>query len=251
MHFYNGHPYAHLPSLDLSKIDHVTIVGQGNVAFDCARILLAPIDELRKTDTPEYALAELARSSVKRVDVVGRRGPLQLAGTTKELREMMQLPNVGFAMDPALLAQAEQTLAEYPKQEGARMRSRLLKLMRDGSKAGPDAAKEWSLQFLRSPVSLNASDYVEGTDIAQPVRSVNWEINELVGDASAAMHTKAQGTGQIVTSDTDMVLKSVGYRSVGIPGVPFDDKKGTVRNINGRVTSDEGDAVRILFSALL
>ena len=76
-----------------ADLDHenAAIVGMGNVALDVARILLSPMDELRKTDITSRALALLEKSRIKNVYIVGRRGPLQVAFTIKELREMINL----------------------------------------------------------------------------------------------------------------------------------------------------------------
>jgi adrenodoxin-NADP+ reductase len=233
VHFYNGHPNAAVTDIDLSAVEHVTIIGQGNVAFDCARLLLAPLDALATTDIADRTLAQLSRSRVKRVDVVGRRGPLQLAGTTKELRELLHLPGVAFDVDPLLVAQAETALATRPAE---RARRRLLALMKQGAQS-PGDAKSWALQFLRSPVAFHGS--AEGK-----VTGVDWEVNELAGEDPMA--ARARPTGERVTTATDLVLKSVGYRSVGIPGLPFDDRAGIVRNVNGRVVDGQGQRVRAM-----
>lgn len=76
--WYNGHPRYKNLKLPLDDTDTAVVVGQGNVALDVARILLTPIDELRKTDITEYALDALSKSRVKHVHVVGRRGPVQV-----------------------------------------------------------------------------------------------------------------------------------------------------------------------------
>lgn len=237
VHFYNGHPNASMTEVDLAKCEHVTVIGQGNVAFDCARLLLAPIDELAKTDISERMLAELAQSRVRRVDVVGRRGPLQLAGTTKELRELLSLPGVGFEVDQALLSEGEEMLKTRPAE---RARKRLMGLMRNGAK-DPSEAKSWSLQFLRSPTAFLAKE-----DGEQRVGRIEWAANELVGEEP--MQARARPTGEVVTTETDLVLKSVGYRSVGIPGLPFDESRGIARNENGRVVDEQGQRVRLLLS---
>ncbi len=76
--WYNGHPeYANL-QLDLSRIQSVAICGLGNVAVDCARILLQPPERLASTDIAEHALQQLKNSSVKEVHLIGRRGPVQV-----------------------------------------------------------------------------------------------------------------------------------------------------------------------------
>jgi adrenodoxin-NADP+ reductase len=77
--WYNGLPEYRDLAPDLAAAEHAVIVGQGNVALDVARILLSDVDALRKTDISEHALAELSRSKIKRVQVVGRRGPMQVS----------------------------------------------------------------------------------------------------------------------------------------------------------------------------
>jgi adrenodoxin-NADP+ reductase len=63
---------------DLSLGEEAVVIGQGNVAMDVARILLEDVDILRKTDITDNAIQTLQKSKVKRVRVVGRRGPLQV-----------------------------------------------------------------------------------------------------------------------------------------------------------------------------
>lgn len=252
VNWYNGHPYHAAPLaslLDLSKLEHVTVVGQGNVAMDVARILLKSVDELRETDMPEYALAELSRSKVRRVEIVGRRGPLQLACTTKELREMMTLEGVAFEMDQSLLAGAEAELAVAPGMAQARMRKRAMALLRGGSKTPLlEASKSWSFEFLKSPTS-----FLPSAQDSTAVGTVEYDVNELVAPptelASDPASLRARRTGGKVVTHTDMVLKSVGYRSIGLAGLPFDERTSTIRNEGGRVVNEDGTLVRRLGSA--
>lgn len=76
--WYNGLPECSTLRPDLRNAEEAVIIGQGNVALDVARILLEDIDVLRKTDISEHALEMLSQSRVKRVHVVGRRGPMQV-----------------------------------------------------------------------------------------------------------------------------------------------------------------------------
>lgn len=263
VNWYNGHPYhSSLLSevIDLSKIEHVTVVGQGNVAMDVGRILLKSIDELRETDLPEYALAELARSTVKRVDIVGRRGPLQLAATTKELREMMSLEGVGFECDTVLLDEAKDILERQPGMNGARMRGRAIDLLRKGSKEKfGSTAKSWSFQFLKSPTSFlprplspPASSEHHLSSNEDTIGSILYAINTLSppkggteGDAFDPSRLRAVRSGVERVEKTDMVMKSVGYRSIGLAGLPFDERNSTIRNVDGRVTQADGTTVSL------
>lgn len=67
------------------------VIGNGNVAVDVARILLKEPEELKSTDISEDALEALRESQIRKVSLVGRRGPVQAAFTTAELRELLTL----------------------------------------------------------------------------------------------------------------------------------------------------------------
>lgn len=273
VHWYNGHPHSPLhrghQCLDLSQLRKCDIIGQGNVALDCARIILSggnsskDASRLARTDVPESVLAELARSRLNEVDIVGRRGPLQFAGTTKEVRELVSLgSDVEFRLieeDNTSIASALRELKSFEDQggivENARMKKRLLGLMQKGKSAQsqqlPDGHKAWSLKFCRSPVGL----YGEHGGSTGPIRSVEYELNDLQPVSTSTLPSGkgvdpsnliARGTGQTVKMETDLLLKSVGYRSVGIEGLPFDDRRGIVRNEKGRIVEADGTRVGAL-----
>ncbi|KAJ0030696.1 hypothetical protein Pint_13220 [Pistacia integerrima] len=92
--WYNGHPDCRNLNPDLKSTDTAVILGQGNVALDVARILLRPTEELATTDIASHALNALEESSIRKVYLVGRRGPVQAACTTKELREVLGIKNL-------------------------------------------------------------------------------------------------------------------------------------------------------------
>lgn len=76
--WYNGHPHVRADAVDLSQIRSVAICGVGNVALDCARLLLSPPERLKHTDIAAHALEQLRSSAVEDVHLVGRRGPVQV-----------------------------------------------------------------------------------------------------------------------------------------------------------------------------
>lgn len=266
VNFYNGHPYHSsllAPLVDLSKLDHATIIGQGNVALDVARILLKDVDALREYDVPEPVLAELARSRIRRVDVVGRRGPLQLAATTKELREMLSLPGVGFDVDAGLLDQAAQDVAAHPKMDGARAKKRAIGLLQGGSKSSlAESSRSWSLQFLKSPAELlptasqeaSAPTPLEGMLDSQVVGAVRYVHNELVPSSSSAgsdpSTMSARATAKTTIEPTSLVFKSVGYRSIGLPGLPFDERRGLIPNDQGRIVDPSSSKPNVPLAGL-
>ncbi|ORX37633.1 hypothetical protein BD324DRAFT_579105 [Kockovaella imperatae] len=265
--WYNGHPaFSRLSEtvrsiVSSSAAENVAVIGQGNVALDVARILLKPLSELAKTDLPEPVLEVLSESKVKRVSVVGRRGPGQVAFTTKEFREMLKLPGVRYSglgsLDPDLLLKARDGV------EHDRPRKRLLGLMETGSTG--QGEKEFSLEFLRSPKAFQANSTGSAA-----VASVGWMVNELLDppEASPAPPSSqtsvvpptspsqpiARPTTSTVTTSAGLVIESVGYRSeplgVGEEHVlPFDVVKGRARNVSGRLVNDEGTVIPGLYAA--
>lgn len=112
--WYNGLPAHTNLNPDLSG-ETAVVVGQGNVALDVARMLLTPIDQLKTTDICQHALEQLAESKVRRVRLVGRRGPLQVAFTIKELREMTKLAGCRALLDPGDFEQCRQLMSSLPR----------------------------------------------------------------------------------------------------------------------------------------
>jgi len=226
--WYNGLPeYRHLkPSLHLAE--EATVIGQGNVALDVARMLLSPVDDLRTTDITEYAIEELSRSRVKRVRVVGRRGLLQAAFTVKELRELLSLQGVGFHPVHASL------LPEDPN-SFPRAQKRIMQVLQKGPKTRlADPEKSWELCFLRSPKA-----FIPAASDPARIKAIEFEKNRLE-EPMFSPSSKAIGTGETEVLPTDLAFRSIGYLSEQIPGfetlgIPFNEKRGLVPNEDGRV----------------
>ena len=87
--WYNGHPdYVHVGQAvadalgDTPETAEVVVIGQGNVALDCARILAKGTAGLYDTDIAAHSLPIL-KEGVKCTSIVGRRGHIQGAFTIK------------------------------------------------------------------------------------------------------------------------------------------------------------------------
>lgn len=76
--WYNGAPEYQNFQLCLRDLHRVAVIGHGNVALDVSRILLKPWKLLQSTEISKIALQELSQSNIKSVDIIGRRGPLQV-----------------------------------------------------------------------------------------------------------------------------------------------------------------------------
>ena len=208
--WYSGHPDSALDKFTLTA-GTVIVIGVGNVAIDVARVLLKTADELRTTDIPDHVLAVLSHSQVRDVMIVGRRGPAYAKFTTKELRELGELANADVIVQPAELALDEAGEAELANNAVAR---RNLEVLRAWSERAPQGRpRRLHLRFGLRPAAI-------------------------CGDACVTGMQFAHGTGQSVHVPADMVLRSVGYRGVPIPGLPFDDERGVVPNTAGRVLRD-------------
>jgi adrenodoxin-NADP+ reductase len=249
VNWYNGHPdFAHLgPSLQLDRVRSVAIIGQGNVAMDCARILATPATALAPTDITSDAIAHLQTSAVQHIYVVGRRGYIQAACTIKELRELTQIEGgaVGVSI-PASEIEAGSNSESLQEVEERRPLKRISQLMRDissgaamkGNTSAGDQQKQKQieLRFLLSPVKFAPSSIDESR-----VGAAVFEKCVLQGPPH---QQKAIGTGQTETIASDLVLTSVGYKSLPLkdaPEVPFDFKSHTIPHTSGRVRAADGE----------
>ncbi|XP_039596539.1 NADPH:adrenodoxin oxidoreductase, mitochondrial isoform X2 [Polypterus senegalus] len=233
--WYNGLPANTDLNPDLSS-DAVVILGQGNVALDVARILLSPVELLKKTDITQASLDSVAASKIKRVVIVGRRGPLQLACTIKELREMVNLPGTKPVLDRRDFEGIKDALKDI-----ARPRKRLTELLMKVAMEEPSgrdaerwaaASREWSLRFLRSPIKILPT--ADGKKVA----GIRFAVTALEGSGENA---KAVLTGEEEEVSCGLIVSSIGYKSLPIDdGVPFDETQGVIPNDMGRVCQTPG-----------
>jgi ferredoxin/flavodoxin---NADP+ reductase len=230
--WYNGHPDHRDHDFDLS-VEHAVVIGNGNVAVDVARMLSLSHDELRTTDIADHALDALRESRVKRVTLLGRRGPVQAAFTTPELRELGELESADVVVDAADLALDAHSHAAL--EDGASPTTkRNIGVLQDFAARDRDARRPRTigLCFLRSPVEIVGDGRVEGVVVA---------VNELVlrEDGSLA----ARPTGVTETLPAGLVLSSIGYRGRPVTGLPFDEARGLIPNHEGRIAGREHEYV--------
>jgi ferredoxin--NADP+ reductase len=234
VNWYCGHPDIELGAFALDA-ESVAVIGVGNVAVDVARILARSPDELEETDIPEPVMAVLRASKVREVHVIGRRGPAQAKFTTKELRELGELPGVQVSVDPAEFDleggfDRSGESAALPASD-RRVRGNLVAMAgwTEPSAGPPDAAvRQLRLRFWLRPVEIEESS--SGT--VAGLRLERTRISE---------SGQFEGTGEFETIEAQLVLRSVGYQSVPLDGVPFDARACTVPNSRGRVLSEDGE----------
>lgn len=232
--WYNGHPDYRDLGFDLANAERVALVGNGNVAMDVARVLLASPDELAKTDIAEHALLTLRQSRVREVTLLGRRGPAQAAFSPKELEEIAALPGIDVAV-ARQDAQLDELSARWLEQDGARSATRNVKLIQELAQKGEgQAERRLRCRFLVAPVALHGHD--------GRLTAVKLQHSQLAPDVKGTPRPRPLDSFEEIQAD--LVFKAIGYRGRPLPGLPFDDRKGIVPNADGRVQETPGGAVR-------
>ncbi len=233
--WYNAHPHFADMAPDLSS-GRAVVVGNGNVALDVARILVSDPDMLAATDIADHALASLMPRGMEEVLVVGRRGPLQAPFTTMELRElgsMEALSDVDIVVDPADLADITE---EDLEAAGKTVRTNI-KVLRGYAEQGARGRKRRIVfRFRTSPIEIKPGDGPEPR-----VASVVLGRNELVSGADGRV--TAKDTGEREEVPARLVVRAVGYRGLPLPGLPFDERSGTVPHVDGRVKDRRNEYV--------
>jgi ferredoxin/flavodoxin---NADP+ reductase len=229
--WYNGHPYARDEEFDLSAT-RAAVVGNGNVAIDIARMLVLDPDELATTDTADHALAALSSAQVEEVILLGRRGPAQAAFTNPELRELGELSRAAPVVEPSELELDEHSRRwlETDAEPTARRNYDLLRQYSERPLG--DASHRITMRFLRSPVELlGAGDtgHVTGMRIVH---------NRIEPGRDGSLRAVATDREEVIPCG--LVIRSIGYRGTPLGDVPFDPRRGLIRNDGGRVCGEDG-----------
>jgi ferredoxin/flavodoxin---NADP+ reductase len=232
--WYNGHPdFQQLP-FDLN-VERAVVIGNGNVALDVARMLALTPEELAPTDTTEQAIAAIGGSTLREIVVLGRRGPAQASFTTPELQELGELGGADIAVDAADLQLDAASEASLEHDTNARRNVEVLRRFAQRKPSGK--SKTLRLRFLVSPVAIHGDERVESVDVVQN------RLEERDGLQVAVP------TDEREAIECGLVFRSVGYRGVGVPYVPFDERRGTIRNEGGRVLDEAGEPLAGVYCA--
>jgi len=212
--WYNGHPdFTDLePNLD---IESAVVIGNGNVALDCARLLVRTQNEMKMSDIADQAGEAIYESPVKDVYVLGRRGPVQASFSIAEMREMGELEQgISVVHDE----QIPDALPEDMDPKEARSRKPVLEVLQSfkGNRTG-QAEKTVHFEFYRRPVEILGGDRVEGIRV----------------ERTRLLDNRAVGTGQMIDIPCQLIIGCIGYVSRSVPGLPM--KGGIVENVDGRV----------------
>ncbi|HZR90985.1 MAG TPA: FAD-dependent oxidoreductase [Gaiellaceae bacterium] len=225
--WYNGHPdYQHL-RFDL-QTERAVVIGNGNVAVDVARMLARTGEELLPTDVTDQAREAIAASGLREIVMLGRRGPAQAAFTPPELKELGELAGADVVVASAELELDPASEAAL-EADRARARRNVDILRAFAAHAPRGKPKRLVLRFCLSPVRILGEGKVEAIEVVR---------NRLV--VSDDGQIRAVATGELEVIACGLVFRSVGYRGVPLPGLPFDDERGVIPNAGGRVLDGNG-----------
>src|SRR3954454_20438627 len=213
--WYNGHPdFADLdPPLDGT---HAAVIGNGNVALDCARILSKTRGEFEGSDIVGHALDALDHTAIRTITILGRRGPHQIAMTPKELGELGHLADAAPLVDVADFPPLE---ADDALEPGHR---KSIAILRGFAATPPDPAKPKRMvfDFFAKPLRI------EGERKAEKIIVERTELD----DKGAA-----RGTGETYEMPASLIVTCIGYSSSPIDGVPYDERGGKFLNEQGKI----------------
>jgi ferredoxin--NADP+ reductase len=234
--WYNAHPWFTDKQFNLKSSSAAVIIGQGNVALDIARIILKTTEDLSKTDISSSALESLKDSSIKDVYLVGRRGPLQIACTDKELAEFGDIENLDVVVnleDLNLTQEEAEWLETAPK--GIKRNFEILRNYAENRNDKKE--KRLHILFNLSPIELLGSEYLERALFTK---------NTLDGPLDAR---KAVPTEETISIECSTLFKSVGYLGTGLAGLPFNESRGIYPNNLGAVLNADGSHLEGIYTS--
>ena len=223
--WYNGHPDYRDHPFDLS-VERAAVVGVGNVAIDVARILVRTPEELAKTDVADYALEALRHSRIKEVFLLGRRGPAQAAFTNPEVKEIGEMADADVIVGPDEVQLDPLSRAQVDAAQDRTLLKKVEILQGYALRKPEGRSRRLHVRFLVSPVELIG-------DARGRVTRMRLVRNTLVASETGALNAAA--TGEHEDLDVGLVFRSVGYRGVALPDVPFHERWGVILNEKGRV----------------
>lgn len=231
--WYNAHPDYADRDFSLDRVKRAVVIGNGNVAMDVGRMLALDDAELRRTDIADHAIDVLDASGIEEIVVLGRRGPAQAAFTNPEIKELGELEEADVVVDPAEIELDPASRAWIESDDADKTARVNVEILEQFAQRAPQGKpRRINLRFLASPVEIRGGERVESIVIGR---------NELVMDDGSL---RARDTGRREELECQLVLRSVGYTGVPLPGVPFDEQRGTILNHEGRVLESSGDGHR-------
>ena len=216
--WYNGHPDYVNCDVPLNGKNAI-VIGAGNVAMDCGRMLALDPAELDSTDTSDHALVSFHQSAIRKVTIVGRRGPEHAAFTSPEIRELPKLENTDVIISHLEIESAKRRVAEQ-LDGNKELRNNLEAMLEVSQSPSKNHERKLAINFLLTPIEIIGNGKVE---------AIRFVRNQVIND-------KVSATSEIIELPCDLVISAIGYQVLPIPGVEF--ANGKVVNENGHVADN-------------
>jgi len=217
--WYNGHPDFRDLEPDLN-VDAAAVIGVGNVAMDIGRVLMRSPDGLAKSDVPDHVAACIAASPIKDTYIFGRRGPADAKFTNVELREVKHLTTTVPMVKADQLPVDLETVLAGMDNRSRRLSERNINVLREYAEFnGTEKPNRMHFEFFASPVEILGGERVEGLRL----------------ERTRVVDGRAEGTGETFDIKCGLVAAAIGYRADEIEGAPYDEARGIIPNIDGRV----------------
>ncbi|MGR4000688.1 MAG: hypothetical protein OD811_02695 [Alphaproteobacteria bacterium] len=249
--WYNAHP-DHRQSPPLGE--KVALIGQGNVAMDAARVLLLSPEEFSGSDLGLQPTQDLKHKPVREVAMYGRRGPAEAKFTTPELREICKINGVRVSIEgigenvsdtktqlKSLLDSLDEARFPTPA-DFRRVRGNLETMLavlqestqespeKEGEREGEGKKEERILRFVFAARPLAFIAHSDGQGDAKSLSGIQF------ARTSRADNGKWQETNQKFTDPCNFAVSCIGYRTLPLEDVPYNEKRGTYDNQNGRIS---------------
>ncbi|MDC0651899.1 FAD-dependent oxidoreductase [Alphaproteobacteria bacterium] len=212
--WYNGNPLHEKLNPDFNTKNAV-IIGNGNVALDCARVLAKTNKEFYGSDITEYSLNKLQKSKIENIYVTGRRTPKDSKFTIAELRELGQLDNFlpyvnfekesleGILRDSGLETKVKKNIEVLLNFKGLNNKEK----------------NKVIFNFLYTPYKINGDNKVD---------SITFKKNKIVAN-------NLEITDETETIKTNLIISAIGYKVNPIRGIELDPTKSFFANDNGHI----------------
>ncbi len=191
---------------------------------------------MKATDIADYALDALSQSKIKEVYLLGRRGPAQAAFTNPEIKEVGEMQDADVFTRPEEVELDDLSRATIANSADRSLLKKVEILQSYARRQPSGKSRRLVIRFLVSPVELIGDE---------EDRVVRMRLVKNVLTASETGSLNAKATDQFEELPVGLVFRSVGYRGVPLPDVPFNDRWGVILNEKGRVIDPETKQPRV------
>lgn len=228
---------------DLSKVENVLVIGNGNVSMDIVRMLLMPSKELANSDINDNALKDISKNTIKNIDIIARRSILESKFTTKEIRELFELEEHGVrfnGIEPS--DNIELIESSYKKMERVLKRKyetilKFLKPLNERKTKYPapqEYTKSWSLKYLKTPYEIKVEEN---------------KLKSMIFQKNVIEDGKIKPIDEFEEIQADLIITSLGFKGESIePTFNMKFANGILNNKNFKVLDNSNEIIKGLYT---